>query len=381
MTNKPTILVIFGISGDLSRRYLLPAIEQLKKTNRLPEKFELVGVSRKADSNFFQMDIEDEKEYERLSRHLLEIEKNFDTPAQRIFYLVVPTKACPAIIERIGSSSLKNSNKNKILLEKPFGFDLENARELVVHVNKYFTEEEVYRVDHYMLKEGTQEMLASRRKNPFFKDRWNKDSIESVEIIISEAIGIERRVNFYEQTGALLDVLQNHLLELAALALMELPEKTADIPMAREKALKNLNVVCDITKNECVKRAQYEGYREEVINPKSMTETFVSVNFQSNDPRWKGVPITLTTGKALKEKFTAINVHFKGEKSAHNLFGKNSNAYERVLFDVINSDHSFFTSSGEILETWRILDAIQQVWKHSKDDLTIYKKGSSVEEI
>ncbi|MEI7709403.1 MAG: hypothetical protein WCI76_01675 [bacterium] len=369
MPKTPTILIIFGASGDLAHRHLLPALEQLKNKNLLPDKFELVGVSRKEYGN----------EYEKLNDNLLKIEERFGVATQRIFYLAVPTKACPAIVELIGGSNLKTS-QTKILLEKPFGFNLKSATELVAHVNKYFTEDEVYRVDHYMLKEGTQEMLTSRRENPLFKDKWNKNFIESVEIISSEAIGIEGRVDFYEQTGALVDFLQNHLLEMAGLTLMELPKNSRDIPAARLKALKNLNIVCDITKSECVKRAQYESYREEVNNPQSMTETFVSVNLRSSDPRWTGVPIILTTGKALKEKFTKINIHLK-DKSVYNLFGKNSNSYEKVLLNAINSDRTFFSGSEEILETWRILDEIQQTWKNNHDDLIIYKKGISVEEV
>ncbi len=378
---KPTILIIFGISGDLARRYLLPAIEELKKKKMLPEKFEVVGVSRKADSNHFQMDLEKVEEYEKLNQYLLNIEKNFGSPAQRLFYLVVPAQASRTIIEHIGTSSLKQGHETKILLEKPFGFDLKSATELVAHVKKYFSEEEVYRVDHYMLKDGTQEMLASRQENPTFKNKWNKDFIERIEIVLSEDIGIERRVNFYEQTGALIDIVQNHLLELAALTLMELPANHTDFPKAREKALKELNIVCDITKHECVKRAQYDTYRTEVSNPASMTETFVSVNLQSSDPCWSGVPITLTTGKALNKKFTAINIVLRSDKSLHNLFGKNSNAYERVLFDAINSNQSFFSSSGEVLETWRILDEIQQTWKKDGNNLVIYKKGSTIDEV
>lgn len=369
MQKTPTILIIFGVSGDLARRHLLPALEELKSKNLLPEQFELVGVSRKEYGD----------EYEKLNDNLLKIEEKFGAEAQRIFYLAVPTNVCPAIIELIGKSNLK-TKQTKILLEKPFGFNLKSAEGLVDHVNKYFTEEQVYRVDHYMLKDGTQEMLTSRRENPIFKNKWNKDFIESIEIVASEKIGIEGRVNFYEQTGALIDFLQNHLLELAALTLMDYKNENSDIPNARLNALRELNVVCDITKSECVKRGQYEGYREEVSNPKSMTETFVSVNLRSSDTNWTGVPITLTTGKALKEKFTEINIRLK-DKSLHNLFGKNSNSYEKVLLNAINSDRTFFSGSEEILETWRILDEIQQTWASSKDDLVFYKKGSTIDEV
>lgn len=378
---KPTILVIFGISGDLAKRYLLPALEEIGKANMLPDKFEIVGVTRQKNSKFFHMDLENSSDYERLNNYLLKIEKNFVKSSQRLFYMSVPPEACKNIIEFIGKSSLIKHVENKILLEKPFGSDLKSAQELIKHTNKYFLESQVYRIDHYMSKKGVQDMLTSRRSNPIFKNKWNKDFIESIEIIISEKIGIEGRIRFYEQTGALRDMVQNHLLQLTALTLMDLPRKGEDVTILRQNALHDLNVVCDITKNECAMRGQYEGYRKEVGNPRSMTETFVSINIRSSNPKWSDVPITLTTGKALKEKSTAINICYRNDKNIYNLFSENSNAYEQVLYNAINSDHSFFTSSNEILETWRILDAIQQTWKENASNLIIYKKGSEIHQV
>ncbi len=424
---QPTILIIFGASGDLTKRYLLPAIEQISKAGMLPEKFEIVGITRQKNSKLFQMDLEDINEYERLDGHLTSIEKKFGSPAQRLFHLSVPPKACKSIIEFIGRSSLaknKNNQKNKILLEKPFGSDLESAKELVDHINKYFSDEQIYRIDHYMAKEATQNLIVFRDRNSLFKRTWNKDFIESIEIILSEKLDIEGRAHFYEQTGALRDMVQSHLLQLAALTLMELPEKEKleEVPELREKALKNLNIVCDIENKNCVKRAQYEGYRTEVGN-QSLTETFVSINLQSNDPAWRGVPITLTTGKALKERLTIIKVRYKKDKQEqesesnelliriqpdpgiefgiwaktpgyehrvseqflHFIFKeyyeKLPEAYEQVLFNAINSDHGLFTTSGEVIETWRILEDVQEAWKKSSENLTIYKKGSTMEDV
>ena len=424
---KPTILIIFGISGDLAQRYLLPAIKQIGKAKMLPSKFEIVGITRQKNSKFFRMDLTDKKDYERLNEYLIKIEKKFGVPTQRLFYLSVPPEACRQIVESIGKSSLKIKERNglpsKILLEKPFGSDLKSAKELVGHVSRYFDDEHIYRIDHYMAKEAAQNLIVFRDSNSLFKRTWNSDFIESIEIVVSEKLGIEGRANFYEQTGALRDVVQSHLLQLAALVLMELPHKPEDVPILREKALKNLNIVCDITKNECVKRAQYDSYRAEVGNPKSTTETFVSINLQSSDPAWKGVPVILTAGKALRERLTVIKVRFRrDEENRENqsnelliriqpnpgiefgiwiktpgfehkaseqvldfLFNENykklPEAYEQVLFNAVNSDHSFFTSSREILETWRILDSIQKVWKISDNDLTFYKRGSSIEEV
>ncbi len=420
MNKIPTIFIIFGVSGDLAQRYLLPAINAIAKTGMLPNKFQIVGVTRQKNSDYFQMDITDKEDYERLNVYLNEIEKEFKEPTQRIFYLAVPPEACKDIIELIGKSSLIKHNNNKLLLEKPFGTNLSSAKDLVKHVDKYFSSEQVYRVDHYMAKEISQNLIVFRNGNSLFKKTWNKDFIESIEITVSEKIDIEGRVNFYEQTGALRDVVQSHLLQLASLALMDLPKNLDDVPKCRLQALKQLNIVCNIKNEECVKRAQYKGYRNEVNNLKSMIETFVSINLQSNDSKLAGIPITLTTGKALKEEFTVIKIRYKKDDenesnelqlrvqpdagiefsiwakkpglehqvSKHKLhflfkeyYGELPNAYEQVLFNAINSDHNLFTSSEEIIQTWRILDEIQNMWKNNNSDLVFYEKGSSIEQI
>lgn len=385
MIEKPTILIIFGISGDLAKRYLLPAIEAIAKNKMLPEKFKIVGITRQKNSDLFQMDLENGEDYEKLNEYLVKMEKDFGEPAQRIFHLSVPPNACKSIIEFIGKSNLNNSRENKILLEKPFGSDLESAQDLVVHINKYFKGEQVYRTDHYMAKETAREII-SFRESESFRNKWNKNFIENIEIIASEKIGIEGRAAFYEQTGALRDFVQSHLLELATLVLMELSAegRLEEVPNLRYRALKDLNIVCDITKNECVKRGQYEGYRSEVGKPGTLVETFVSINLRSSDEMWAGVPITLTTGKNLKEKFTKIKIAHKDGPLEFDFKDKEGSmgAYERVILSAINGDHSLFTSSEEVLETWRILDAIQKTWAASRDNnLIIYKKGSTVDEV
>ncbi len=421
MNKVPTILVIFGISGDLAMRYLLPALRAIDSAKMLPEKFKIVGITRQPNSDFFQMDLGNEEEYERLNEYLKEIEKGFSEPSQRLFYLSIPPEACKSVVEFIGKSSLaKNNIQKKVLLEKPFGTNLENATDLAKHIGRYFSPTEVYRVDHYMAKETAQNIIIFREGNSLFKKTWNKDFIESIEIVASEEIGVEGRASFYEQTGALRDIVQSHLLQLAALTLMELPENMEEVPALREKALSQLNIVCDIKENNCVKRAQYEGYREEVNNTDSRVETFVSINLQSNDPKWKGVPITLSTGKALHRRFTEIKIRYRKDKqresnelilrlqpdagiefsiwtkvpgyehklNSHHLSFKFKDhynilpdAYEQVLFNAINSDHRLFTSGGEVIETWRILDEIQKTWEKSDENIPVYKKGSKIEEV
>jgi glucose-6-phosphate 1-dehydrogenase len=436
--NKPTILIIFGISGDLARRYLLPAIGAISKAKMLPDDFHIVGLTRqlgieknsliKNASNLEylhehmtlrQMDVEDMKEYQKLKDYLEEVGKNFKEIPQHIFYLSVPPQASKSIIEFLGESGLSGKVETKLLLEKPFGVNLKNSKDLASHIEKYFKDEQVYRVDHYMAKETAQNIIVFREGNSLFKRTWDNNFIEKIEVIASEKIGIEGRANFYEQVGALRDYVQSHLLQLLAIILMKLPdgENFEEVPRLRLKALKNLYIE-DVKKD--AKRGQYEGYVEEAGNPKSKIETFVSIKLKSKDEKWRDVPMILTTGKALDSKFTEIRILYKKDKehesnelflrlqpeegiqfnmwakhpgyerkvSPHNLGFKFREhyeilpeAYEQVIFNAINSDHSLFTTSDEILEAWRILDDLQGIWEKSGDGLIIYKKGSTINEV
>lgn len=340
MTNnqlKNTTFVLFGASGDLSKRYLLPALKNLG--------INAILISR--------------KDYQNLNKI---IPKN----GELIFHLAIPPDGVPDAIriisENFAGENRENRENIKILLEKPFGTDLRSAESLIQYINQYFDEDQIYRVDHYLVKRTLSNLIG---KN---------ENIKSVEIVASEKLGIEGRVNFYEQTGALQDFVQSHMLEMAAVTLAGSFDREK-----RQEILKKLTIICDITKNECVKRAQYEGYRKEVGNVASMTETFVSVNLAMNDIR-----ITLTTGKALNEKFTQIKIKYKdASKKKEEIFNieQEPDAYERVLLSAINGDHNLFTGSEEVIESWRILEDIQNSWKNHEGEITIYKKGSSYEEI
>lgn len=442
MSNKPTIIIIIGISGDLSKRKLLPAIGQIASTGMMPEKLKIVGITRKKDlsvddlldntankdyllenTKLFEMDLDNESDYFKLKDYLKDIESSFGEEAQYLFYMSVPPKVSKPIVEFIGEAGFASMENTKLLMEKPFGVDLESAKDLIDHINHYFKTNQVYRIDHYLAKETAQNIIVFREGNSLFKKTWNKDFIESINITVSEEIGIEGRVSFYEQTGALRDFIQNHLLQLLALTLMELPEgdNLSEVPRLRYEALKKIKVSTTnggILNN--VKRGQYKGYREEVGNDSSMVETFASIDLESSDERWQGVKLNLTTGKALKEKFTEIKILYKKDSthesnelvlklqpdegisfsvwakkpgyshhiSKHSLsfsFKEHYNAlpeaYEQVLFNAINGDHSLFTSSDEVLETWRILDPLQKAWMAGAYDLIIYKKGSIILDI
>lgn len=441
MNNKPTILIIIGVSGDLSKRKLLPAIGQIAMTGMTPDKFRIIGVTRQSGINLdsllaftsnkdylnkntelFEMDLESVDDYKRLEIHLNEIEKEFGSSTQYLFYLSVPPKISKSIIELIGKSGLAEKDNTKLLLEKPFGTDINSAEELVNDIDKYFKTEQVYRIDHYLAKETAQNIIVFRNGNSLFKKTWNKDFIDKIEVTVSEEIGIEGRANFYEQTGALRDLIQSHLLQLLALTLMDIPKDghIDEVPRLRHEALKQISISSNPSLSANVKRGQYKGYRDEVNNENSMTETFASIDLESSDIRWQGVKIKLTTGKALKDKFTEIKILYKKDhdhesnelilrlqpdegisfsvwakrpgyehqvsRHALNFSFKDHytalpEAYEQVLYNAIIGDHSLFSSSEEVIETWRILDSLQKTWGTSTYDLIIYKKGSTIEEI
>ncbi len=437
----PTILVIVGITGDLAKRKLLPAIEQIAKTGALTDTFRLVGITRQKNtsldellqstpsleyltkhSELVSMDVTNLNDYDLLSTRLAEIETELGQPAQRLFYLSVPPTVAQPIIERLGKSGLAAHPKTKLLLEKPFGVDLISAQELVQDIDTHFEPNQVYRIDHYLAKETAQNIVVFREQNSLFKRTWNTQHIEQIEIIASEQIDIQGRSAFYEQTGALRDLVQSHLLQLAALTLMNPPkaDRLQDIPSRRLEALQHLRLPEKKTVESVVQRGQYRGYAEQVGNPGSTVETFVSLELESTDPRWKGVPIRLTTGKALKEKFTEIRILYRKEEgyegnelvlrlqpnegielfmwakrpgyqhtvSPHALqfsfkdhYALFPEAYEQVLFSGLGSDHTLFTTSQEVLETWRILDPIQKFWSRETSDLMLYEQGSDVREV
>lgn len=431
MLPLPTILVIIGITGDLSKRKLLPAIEQLAKAGALPELLRVVGITRQDIAKdtilaaqhhtsyldrrleMFRMDLADSTDYERLKAHLEKIEEDLGAPAQKVFYLSIPPQFSRPIVERLGDVGFAQDPTTKLLLEKPFGTDLTSARELVAETRQTFSERQLYRIDHYLAKEMAQNLIIFRGSNALFRRTWNREFIERVEIIASEKIGIEGRTEFYEQTGALRDLVQSHLLQLAALVLMNVPRANAldAVPMLRHDALKQLRFS---TEAKAI-RGQYDTYQQEVDNIGSTTETYVDLTLESLDERWLGVPIRIVTGKALREKATYIRIVYKKNEAheaneltislqpdaaiklrmwtkvpgyerkleQHDLkisledqFPVMPEAYEQVLLDAITANHALFASSDEVLETWRIIQPLLDVWQMDSVPLVQYRKGS-----
>jgi glucose-6-phosphate 1-dehydrogenase len=444
MGTNNIILVIFGITGDLAQRKLLPALRTLTHEGHMP-RTKIIGISRRqvsahelleqtfgdvqdttrqsiADSlSVFTMDLANPEDYAGL-RQAIEAARTEMGGAQVIFYLSVPPQASLPIVENLGKAGLNDRSYTKLLLEKPFGVDLPSAEETIATIARYYDEAQLYRIDHYLAKEMAQNIVTFRCCNAIFRNLWRSEFIERIDIIASEKIGIEGRAGFYEQTGALRDFLQNHLMQLMALTLMDIPAdyKVEDLPRLRYDALRAIRSVRAGTFGSEVRRGQYAGYADEAANPGSLTETFALVTLHSDDPRWQGVPIRLATGKYFAQQTTEIRVHFKKAHQAEsnllvlhmqpregieiNLWtkkpgydkdieafdlhfdykqqpGKSAEAYERVLLDAFASDKSLFTGADEVLESWRILQPVQQHWAMRTDDLGVYQPGSSIEDL
>jgi glucose-6-phosphate 1-dehydrogenase len=423
-----TKLLVFGITGDLSTRKLLPSLRSILQSEAVPD-IQIIGVSRRdvnvrelledslgdADMapfvSVFSMDLAKADDYARLKGHIA-----LEGDEQLLVYLSVPPMASAQIVDFLGQAGLNTSNV-KLLFEKPFGVDLASAEEVIARTAKYFDETQIYRIDHYLAKEMAQNIVAFRGGNALFGHVWNKTAIEKIEVVALEEIDVEGRAGFYEQTGALRDVVQGHLMQLLALVLMDVPASFDwdALPELRKAALASVH-----TGNpRSAVRAQYEGYQHEVGNPGSLTETFVSLHLASSDERWKDVALVLTTGKALNKKATEVRVYFRKFHDAQSnclvfriqpnegieidLFTKKPgyerkfeqqklgfsypedavlpDAYEQVLMDAILSKKSLFTSSGEVLASWRILQPILDSWDMSDQPLFIYPKGSSTHTI
>lgn len=428
-----TKLVIFGLSGDLGKRKLMPALKQIVDANAISD-LEIIGISRREINiddffaktfgedfakmpkseklrectSFFQMDLSKPAEYDKLKAFLGD-----DDDTQILFYLSVPPAAATDIVDNLGFAGINRKNV-KIMFEKPFGFDLSSAKEMVSRTSKFFSEEQIYRVDHFLAKEMSQNIIAMRYGNALFSRIWDNRSIESIDVIASEKIGIEGRNIFYEQTGALRDILQGHSMQLLALTLAEIPGKLNwnDLPILRLAALRDL----EIAKPENSFRAQYRGYREEVENPKSSSETAAGIKLFSRNPKFTGIPFRLLTGKNLSRKTTEIRINLKrehleqenaivlriqpdegvemklfakkpgysrefiNEKMSFN-FPQNAglvDAYEQVFVDAANSRKSLFASSDEIIRQWEIVDPIRSAWDLDETPLKLYEPGTEI---
>jgi len=447
----PTLITIFGATGDLSKKKLLPAFFDLYAQGVLPKTFKIVGFSRseRTDEEFRRFAkraierkghnhsrakvreflnmlhyhsglFEDPKSYGLLGDHFLDLDKKFGNCSNKLFYLAVPPVSYEMILTNLANSGLtipcsSKTGWTRVLLEKPFGEDIKEAEKLDKMLSLLFKEEQIFRIDHYLAKETTQNILSFRFSNVLFEPIWNNKYIEKVELKLFETGGVEGRGSFYDGIGALRDVGQNHILQMLSAIAMENPgtNSAEDIRTERARVLKAIAPIELKNLKRNVARGQYMGYKNiNGVRKGSDTETYFRIEANVNTPRWRGVPFHLEAGKKMKEKKVEINVFFKKTESClcppdteqHHqniltfriqpdegisvLFWAKKpglaaeleekklsfrykhteellpDAYERVLFDSITGDQTLFTSTDEVNAAWKFVTPILKNWKH-----------------
>lgn len=470
----PLTMVIFGASGDLTARKLVPALYELARQRLLPMGFAVVGVSRTpmshedfrdrmrqavekfrgekveapvwesfAEGFYYQAgDSKAPGTYEELKSFLRQLDSEHRTEGNRIFYLATAPTLFPVIVERLGDAGMNEGEDGgwaRVVIEKPFGRDLASARELNQDIARVFREEQVYRIDHYLGKETVQNILALRFANIIFEPTWNQSYVDHVQITVAESIGVEDRGSFYEEAGAIRDIVQNHMMQVLCLTAME-PPVAFDAESVREEKVKVLRAVRRIPEEEVdlfAVRGQYgpgwvegeevPGYREEKeVSPDSSTETYVALKLYIDNWRWAGVPFYIRTGKRLPKRATEIAIQFKcaphtpfattavealepdvlvirvqpnegislkiGAKvpgarfrirsvSMDLFYGaafveETPEAYERLLLDLMLGDATLFIRADEAEGAWRVLEQVLHAWNERPPEFPNYEAGT-----
>jgi glucose-6-phosphate 1-dehydrogenase len=433
---EPHAVVIFGATGDLTKRKLLPAFYHLFLEDLLPRGFAIIGSSRTemTDAEFLEHARESVQEFGRvdvldrwdefspllsyvpgdltqpggcaaLSEHLKDVDRQHGTEGRRLFYCATPPSIYPGIVKRLGETGM--SKDGKLVLEKPFGSDLASARELNAVLHDAFEESQIFRIDHYLGKETVQNILACRFANGMFEPIWNRRYVDNVQITVAEEIGIEGRGAFFDGVGTLRDMVQTHLFQVLTFVAME-PPVSFDPDRLRDEKVRVLRSMAPVDPEKVV-LGQYRGYGDEPeVAPGSKTETFVALQVEIDNWRWAGVPFNLRTGKSLRRKATEVSLSFR--HVPYNVFrgtdaeppGRDAlvfriqpdegislhlnikrpglgmeldraeldfdyarsfdspllEAYEYLLLEVMEGDHSLFTREDEVERAWEVLQPI-----------------------
>ncbi len=471
-TDTSGIMIIFGGTGDLTHRKLMPALYNLQCAQKLPANFAVVAVGRRYRShedyryevyasikNFARFDMQektwhelrrkiyyqqfnftDDSGYTRLADFLKQIDEQYQTWGNRIFYLAVAPEYFGVIVEKLQAHGMVHNGAGwqRVMIEKPFGRDLYSAQQLNQKITGVFAEKNIYRIDHYLGKEMMQNIMVIRFANMLLEPLWNNQFIDNIQLTSCEKVGVKDRGEYYEQAGALLDMVQNHMLQLLTLTAMEPPASldTEDVRNEKVKVLSALQEFSPELVQKNVVRGQYgpgkaqgkpvSGYRqEERVSPDSNTETFIALKVHVENFRWAGVPFYIRTGKRMPYKSTQIIVQFKplpkilyarlnGQMHPNLLVikiqpqegvfiqfnakkpgtesqiapaqmdfcqnctdGLNSpEAYERLLFDALRGDSTLFTRWDEVEHSWRFVDTIAANWKQQDSTFPNYPAGS-----
>ncbi|HVV15231.1 MAG TPA: hypothetical protein VHD55_02455 [Candidatus Paceibacterota bacterium] len=378
MSNAPITFVIFGATGDLAQRKIVPALCALYASGALPEGSDIVAFSRRpwGDAeyrSFIQPSLKafpEEKAVKFLER-IRYVQGTFGDPAsfaalkdalrtQNIFFhLAVQPEFYESIVHGLGDAGLQGS----LLIEKPFGHNYASAASLERGLEKYFSPEHIFRVDHYLGKEGLEVLLNRRRTDADFEKSLSSERIASVAVRLLETFDVEGRGEFYDAAGALKDVGQNHLLEMLATLLMNIPEDARGIPQARAEAIAGLAPKMSVQGAVAAVRGQYEGYHADPEIPDgSQTETYFKVELRSAIPRWQDVPLVLEAGKALREKKSDIEISYKdGSKQVFDMDIPGArDAYEHMIEAALRGDATRFAGSEEVFAAWKLIDPLRE---------------------
>jgi len=466
----PCAIVIFGITGDLAKRKLIPALYNLMVDRAMPERFAIVGLTRGSEGpdemrerfrattadfgrrksvdpdvwqrfaaalEFVSGQIDDPKAYADLKERLAVVDREKGTQQNRIFYLATPPELFPVILKNLSHAGLiYRANPDtprpfsRVVIEKPFGRDLASARALNHMVGESLDESQTFRIDHYLGKETVQNILVFRYANAIFEPLWNRKYVDHVEITQAETLGVEKRGRFYDETGVVRDIVQNHLLQVLALCTMEPPVSFGadDVRDEKVQVLRSLRAIKGGDVKRSVVRAQYDGYRkEEGVKGDSRTPTYVAMKILVDNWRWQGVPFYLRAGKKLAQQVTQVSIHFQpvplylfpqakncqlvepnvltmriqpqegislrfvakvpGEHlsvgnvlmnmSYADTFGKSlSEAYERLLLDCMRGDATLFARRDEVEQAWRFVTPILEAWEKDDGPVPLYPPGS-----
>jgi glucose-6-phosphate 1-dehydrogenase len=456
MSELPLVITIFGATGDLTHRKLIPALYHLSAMDLLPEPWSIIAVARRplSDADYtdglkadvaahYRHPIDDEA-WSRFCRHIQYHQTEFHDvtgfkrlktrieaighgSANVLMYMAVSASASQAILPNLHESQLSTPIGNgwtRVVMEKPFGSDLASAKALNARLEQCFSESQIFRIDHYLGKESVQNILAFRFANGLFEPTWCRDYVDNIQITVAESIGIEGRGEYYDKSGALRDVGQNHLMQILSLIAMDEPASLSadDIRDAKAAALATVQIPSDIA--AAVVRGQYQGYGEEPeVSSDSTTETFVAMKLMLDSDKWRDVPFYVRTGKRMARRVTEVNIEYK--KLPADIFGRaehtvasnvltlriqpdegislrmsvkkpglkmelqpvrmefcyrqefndQPDAYERLLLDAIAGDQTLFIRSDEIEQAWRLVDAIESDWR-SRGRPSSYESGS-----